>query len=103
MTAARFAPRARRDLLAAARWIAKENPRAAQALRETVAAATDRIGKHPDIGVIRSELVDAPYRFLFLTGFPYVVVYNSTSLPPLILRILHGARDLPELLKDLSA
>jgi toxin ParE1/3/4 len=35
-----------------------------------------------------------------LTGFPYVVVYDAASLPPRIVRILHGARDLPGALED---
>lgn len=101
MTIARVAPRARRDLLAAAHWISQDNPQAAQTLRDAVLAAAQRIGDHPDIGVLRPELADTPHRFLFLTGFPYVLVYNAASTPPLILRLLHGARDLPELLNDL--
>lgn len=101
MTAARFAPRARRDLLSAMRWIARENLQAAEALRDVVVTAARRIGDHPDIGVVRSELADVPYRFLILTGFPYVLVYKASTTPPIILRILHGARDLPEVLKDL--
>jgi len=101
MTSAAFAPRARRDLLAAVRWIAKDNPDAARALRDAVARAADRIGAHPRIGVSRPDIADEPYRFVVLTGFPYLIVYNAVRRPPLILRILHGARDLPELLRDL--
>jgi toxin ParE1/3/4 len=101
MSAAVFAPRARRDLLAAVRWIAKDNPAAARALRDAVIAAARRLGDHPQIGAARPELAGEPYRFLTLTGFPYVIVSNAARTPPLILRILHGARDLPELLRDL--
>jgi len=36
-----------------------------------------------------------------LSGFPYVVVHNAARNSPLIVRILHGARDLPEALKEL--
>jgi toxin ParE1/3/4 len=35
-----------------------------------------------------------------LTGFPYVIVYNAERRSPLIVRILHAARDLPEALKE---
>ncbi|CAA6603834.1 conserved hypothetical protein [Rhodospirillaceae bacterium LM-1] len=98
MTAARLSPRARDDLLSAMRWIAKDSPASAMALRDAIAAAARRIATHHDIGVLRSELADGPYRFLALTGFPYLLVYNADRKPPLILRILHGARDLPELL-----
>jgi toxin ParE1/3/4 len=100
MTAA-LTGRARRDLLTASNRIARENPDAAQALRDAVATAARRLGDYPHLGVSRPELATGPYRFLVLTGFPYVIVYNTGRTPPLILRILHGARDLPELLKDL--
>lgn len=102
MTSAVLAPAARRDLLAAIRWIAQDNPAAARALRDAVAHAAHRIGAHPLAGAQRPELADPPYRFVSLTGFPYILVYNSERRPPLIVRILHGARDLPALLGDLS-
>jgi len=37
-----------------------------------------------------------------LRGFPYIVVYRANAIPPRILRVLHGARDLPEVLQDLE-
>lgn len=96
-----LAPQARRDLLAAAGWIAKENPSAAAALRDAVVAAATRIGNHPRIGAVRAELAPQSIRFLVVSGFPYVIVYDGGREPPLILRVLHGARELPELLRDL--
>lgn len=100
MAAAVFSPRAKRDILGAVSWIAKDNPAAARALRDAVAAAAERIGAHPQAGMLRPDLVEKPYRFVTLTGFPYFIVYNDTRRPPLILRILHAARDLPEVLRD---
>ena len=96
-----LAPQARRDLLAAAHWIAEENPSAAVALRNAVVAAATRIGSHPQIGALRTELAPQSIRFLVVSGFPYVIVYDAGREPPLILRVLHGARELPELLRDL--
>jgi toxin ParE1/3/4 len=101
MTAALFAPAARRDILEAIHWIARDNPRAARALAESLAKAAQRLGRHPDIGTVHLELAEAIYRFLPLPGFPHIIVYNAARRPPLILRVLHGARDLPELLSDL--
>jgi toxin ParE1/3/4 len=101
MTPAILSSRARRDLLQAVRWIHKDNPTAASALRDAVAVAAGRIGDHPEIGVVRPVLARAPYRFLSLPGFPYVLVYDAERRPPLIARVLHGARDLPEALGDL--
>ncbi len=100
MIAAALAPRARRELLAATRWIAKDNPAAARALRETIAKAAENISVHPHIGRLRPDLAGPQYRFLTLTGFPYILVYLAERHPPLILRILHGARDLPGALRD---
>ena len=101
MTAAALSPRAQRDLRAATRWIAKDNPAAARAFRDAMVKLARHIGDHPQIGVRRPELTDEPYRFATLAGFPYLIVYNADRIPPLILGILHGARDLPELLKGL--
>ena len=98
VTAAVLAPRARRDLLAAVRWIAKDNPAAARALRDAIARAAENIMAHPMIGPHRLELASPPYRFISLTGFPYIIVYTPEPNPPLILRILHAARDLPDIL-----
>ena len=53
-----------------------------------------------DVERTRAELADESVRFVTLTGFPYVIVYNAERRPPLILRVLHGARDLPEAMKE---
>jgi toxin ParE1/3/4 len=100
VSAALLSPRARRDLAEATIWIAPRNPRAARALRATVARATELIGRFPDIGVVRPDLAGPEVRFHVLRGFSYVVVYDAETAPPRILRVLPGARDLPELLQD---
>ena len=98
MSAAVLSPQARSDLLEAVRWIARDDPATAKALRDSVASAARRLGTHPESGVAKPALADLPIRFLMLTGFPYVIVYDSKHKPPLILRVMHGARDLPEIL-----
>ena len=102
MTAAIFTPRARQDLSVAARWIKKDNRAAARALREAVAEAAERIGRHPRSGIVRPDLLPEPYRFVSLTGFRYVIVYNSERRPPVIVAVLHTARDLRHALRDVS-
>jgi toxin ParE1/3/4 len=101
MSQALLARRARRELLAATRWIARENPAAAQALRDAVAKAATLIGDYGEIGTSRSELADMRHRFLTLTGFPYIVAYDAERDPALLVRIVHSVRDLPRLLRDL--
>ena len=101
MTVAELSAHAQQDLLAATRWIESDNPTAAQGLIVAVRDAAARIGRHPDIGRVRPEITAKDYRFLPLTGFPYVLVYDARRTPPLIARVLHGARDLPDVLRDL--
>ncbi len=75
---------------------------AAQALLDAVLKAAERIGSFPQIGTMRPDLARPPYRFLTLSGSPYLIVYNDSRVPPLIVRIVHGARDLPRLLRSLQ-
>jgi toxin ParE1/3/4 len=103
LSAAVIAPAARRDLVAAARWIRRDNPAAARALRDAVANAAERIGTYPQIGVVRRDLTSGPYRFVMLTGFPYLIVYAENHDPPVIVRVIHSARDLPRLLGQLPS
>jgi toxin ParE1/3/4 len=102
MSAAVLSVAARRDLMAAVRWITKDNPVAAQALLDTVAQTAERIGNHIYMGRVRTDLAPEPYRFVSLTSFSYIIVYNADRNPPLIVRILHTSRDLSELLRHLS-
>ena len=90
--------RARRDLDSAARWIAKDNRAAARGLRCAVEEAARRIGEHPHIGILRPDISAEPLRFVTLTGYPYVIVYDAEVTPPAILRVLHGARDIPSII-----
>jgi toxin ParE1/3/4 len=96
-----LSPAAQRDLLAAVHWINRDNPNAAHALHDAVIKAARRIGEHAQVGVTRSDLVSDDFRFLVLTGFPYIIVYDAERRPPVIARILHAARDLPEVLRGL--
>ena len=101
MPSARLTPKARSDLAAAIRWISRDNPSAARGLGKAVVAAAKRLGDHPDLGRERLDLTTSQYRTFALTGYPYVVIYDAALRPPIIIRILHGARDLPETLSDL--
>ncbi|MGH6957152.1 MAG: type II toxin-antitoxin system RelE/ParE family toxin [Caulobacteraceae bacterium] len=98
----RLTPDAQDDLTEAVRWIWTDSPRAARRLRQAIAGLAQHLGDHPMAGTRRPELASDPYRFAVVRGFHYVVVYNASTRPPTIVRIVHGARDLPEVLKDLQ-
>lgn len=99
MTPARLSPAAKRDILEAVAWIARDSPQAARALRQSIERVAQLIGEHPAAGSGRPECVSLPYRLISLTGFPYTIVYDCDQRPPLIVRVLHGARDIPDLLR----
>jgi len=40
-------------------------------------------------------------RFPVLPDFQFVIVHRATATPPRILRVLHGARDLLDALRDI--
>jgi plasmid stabilization system protein ParE len=96
---AKLSLKARQDIRDAAAWIARDNRDAARRFRDRLRAAAVLIGQHAKVGRVRPDLAQEPIRFLALPGFPYV--YDCDQRPPLILRVLHGARDLPELMQDL--
>ena len=94
---------ATRDFLAVVDSIISESRRAAGKFTDEVEDALIRIGRHPQIGSERRELADPPVRFWTLRRYPYLMINDAAVSPPSILRILHGARDLPELLNDLRS
>lgn len=100
MTRALLSKRARDDLTQATRWIARDNPTAAKAFRSAIARAAEQIADHPKSGTERPDLANPPARFLVVRGFRYVIVYDTDTKPPTILRILHGARELPAALQE---
>ena len=98
MTRAVLSPAAERDILEIVEWIASENPVAARGFRAALDKLAATIGEHPRIGALKPQLASPPTRFFPVRGFPYVVVYTPDRDPPLIVRVLHGARDLLEVL-----
>ena len=90
------------DLGEALAWISQENLSAAENLCIAVGQAAQVIGAHPNLEKPRRDLASENIRFVILRGFPYIVVYRADAISPRILRVLHGARDLPEVLQDLE-
>jgi len=74
---------------------------AAEQLLTTVLAAGDRLAEHPLLGRRRPDLLPEPYRFWSIPRWRLLMVYDPTTTPATILRVLDTARDLPPLLADL--
>ena len=93
--------RARRELAAALRRIAKDNPDAADRCYQAVEQAARLIGGNPALGTHRPSLAGHRYRFWSIPRFHYLLVYTDATDPPRIVRIVHTSRDLPSVLADL--
>jgi toxin ParE1/3/4 len=97
-----FTPRARRELLQAIAWIAEDNPDAADALLAATLRAAGLVSGRPALAHVRADLAPAHFRFWSLRGYPYLLVFDVEHVPPVVVRVVHQARDLPVLLTDLD-
>jgi antitoxin ParD1/3/4/toxin ParE1/3/4 len=96
MNSFRLAPEAARDIEAIWEYLARDNVRAARRVRLGLLAACRRLAQHPGLGHRREDLTDKPV--LFWPVYAYLIIYNPATKPLEIVRIVHGAQDLPRLL-----
>ena len=75
---------------------------AAERLLATVLAAGERLAERPLLGRRRPDLLPEPYRFWSIPRWRLLLVYDPTTNPASILRVLNTAQDLPPLLADLQ-
>jgi toxin ParE1/3/4 len=88
--------RARLDLKSHWRYIARENLPAADRLLEAAEETFKIIAKNPDIGSQRSFRKLVGIRSRAVAGFKnYLVFYQTRNEAVVIVRVLHGMRDLP--------
>ena len=85
---------ARADLREIRDYIAKDNPAAARCVVERLRAQARRLAATPGIGRSRQDL--RPDLFSFPVG-RHVLFYRPQPGGIVLVRILHGARDLPAL------
>ena len=96
MNSYRLAPEAARDIEEIWEYIARDSVCAARRVRLGLLAACRRLAQHPGLGHRREDLTDKPV--LFWPVYSYLIIYNPATEPLEIVRILHGAQDLPRLL-----
>ena len=91
----RFTSLAWDDLRQIIGYISADNPAAADAFLSKIMETSNLIARSPSIGRIRRDLnVD-------LRSFPvgnYLIFYRETAGEVQVVRVLHGARDLGELI-----
>jgi plasmid stabilization system protein ParE len=80
--------------------IAEENRDAAERVESEILAACRRLANYPRVGTRRRDITMLPVRFWTITKFPnYVIVYRPETTPLQVVAILHGRRDLKEVLE----
>jgi plasmid stabilization system protein ParE len=92
-------PAAEDDLFAIWTYIAADSPDAADRLENEFFVASQRLADKPDLGHFRRDLTSKPVRFFGVRG-TYLIAYDPTSEPLEVLRVLHGARDVPSQLES---
>ena len=81
----------------------EDNRDAADRVEVEILTACDRLAKHPRMGAKREDITLLPVRFWTITKFPnYVIVYRPETVPLQVIAVLHGKRDLKELIERRS-
>ena len=87
-------PLAEEDLLDIWNFIAKDNPAAADRLLDHIDKTCNRLAANPNLGPARDDL-ERGLRYFVVRK--YLILYRRTENGAEIVRIVHGARNLPDL------
>ena len=96
----RLTERAEADVEAITNFIAADNIDAAVKVVLALEDAFVLIASRPGIGHSREDLTERPLKFWSV--YSYLVVYNPASDPLTIIAVLHGARDVAQILKEIG-
>lgn len=98
-----LSPRAAADLDQAVEWRLDHGltPGSAEQLLRAVLAAAERLAERPLLGRQQPELAPPPFRFWSIPRWRLLLVYDPTSAPATIQRIVSTDQDLPPLLAEL--
>jgi plasmid stabilization system protein ParE len=91
-------PPARDDLAEISAYTRRDSVQAARRVRTELREAMRRLAQSPLTGHLREDLTDEAVRFW--TVYSYVIVYDPSSRPLQILRVLHGARDVRRIMEE---
>lgn len=88
---------AKADIREIVQYVRQFSPDAAQSVRIRLRAEIRRLAEFPLLGHARSDLATADLRFWSV--YSYLIVYRPEARPLQIIRVLHGSRDLPNILQ----
>lgn len=96
MRAIQFTPRARRDIVEIWEYIARDSLDSADRVTAAIREAAEMLAKLPGIGHTRTDVSDPHYRFWRVHS--YLLAYRTTDTDLIVIRVVHGARDIRDLL-----
>ena len=99
MSGYRLSPRAKVHLDEIRSWyLEKQTPSGARTVARELREAFRLLGRNPDIGHRREDLTDKTLRFWPVRS--YLIVYRPATRPLQIVAVLHGARDVANILSE---
>jgi antitoxin ParD1/3/4/toxin ParE1/3/4 len=93
-------PAARADLLDIFDYISQDNPDAARRVINEIRAAMRKLAEMPEMGHFRRDLATEPLRFWQV--YSYLIIYRPEAKPLQVVRVLHGARDVRQILEEIG-
>ena len=101
MARATYSPLARDDIDGIAAYIATDNPEAARRLVLAVEETVNRLIGFPGLGAVYPHPAHPKLRAKLVNGFRnYIVFYLPNENGIHVVRVLHGARDIPRVLAE---
>ena len=76
--------------------VQKAGPVIARRVLKDIRGALEFLGNEPGAGHIREDLTSHPLKFWPV--YSYLIVYDPVTKPVQIMRVLHGMRDVEEIL-----
>lgn len=97
-------PRALDDLDEIWNYIAQDKISAANRVESAILSACYSLVRHPMLGTKRIEITSKPVRFWTVPRYPkFIVVYRPETKPLQIVTVVHGMRNLKQLLEETGA
>ena len=92
-----LAPQAKEDLKEISDYLKREaGLHVAQSTLKKIREAFDLLSRAPGLGHIREDLTDEPVKFWLV--FSYLIIYDPAARPIEIARVVHGSRQISNLL-----
>jgi plasmid stabilization system protein ParE len=100
MSSYQFTPQAVEDLFEIWSYIAGDDLDAANRVEDAIHAACAFLAETPRSGSVREDLTALPLRFWLVKPYRnYWVVYDPETMPLRVIRIIHAARNIPQILR----